>query len=72
MLYLYRSDSGRRVIPFEIPGREISEAMVADGIVLTMSVFADLPTSTTKRDYRAFIDSEGSFRVESYGETSSW
>ncbi len=60
-LYVYRSDSGRRTIPFEVPGRETAQAMTGDGIVLTIAAFADLPTRTVKREYRAFMSSEDSF-----------
>jgi hypothetical protein len=63
-LYIYRSDSGRNTIPFEVPGRETAEAMAKYGIVLTIGVFVDLPAQGISRDYRVLINSKGTFVLE--------
>ena len=70
LVYLYRSDSGSYTIPFQIPEKEITQAMQGSGFILTISVFADLPTKGITKKYRAFINDQKQFTLEDCGKTN--
>lgn len=71
LFYLYRSDGNNSVIPSKIPEKEMAGTMQKGGVVLTIAVFADLPTKGITRKYRAFINDKKQFVLESYGKTNS-
>lgn len=69
LFYLYRSDGDNSVIPCKIPEKEMAGAMQKGGVVLTIAVFADLPTMGITGRYRAFIDKQNRFALETYSKT---
>lgn len=70
-LYIYRSDINNSVVPVKVPDVETVGAMQQKGITFTIAVFADLPTKGITRKYRAFINDQNQFILESSGKTNS-